>query len=313
MVRNFGAGIPTGTLSGVDNRPVYLNSDRAQIFGGPTNAYVFTNTDVGRALNWSFKLQKQFKNDFYASVAYNFLEARDASSIDAEISSDAFDRNPALGNVNVAKSGPALFGDRHRIVGQLNKRWTYGKGKWATTISSFFEFAEGGRFSYTYQGDINNDGSFLNDLIYIPTEAELQLMRFEGDATAQAEQRAAMNAFIAQDDYLSERRGSFAGRNQILSPWRDRVDVKFLQDYNFKLIGNQTNTIQLSVDILNFGNLIDSDWGVIEVPTNTQPIGVRVENNEPIFSFDTSQKKTFTNRVDLESRWQMQFGIRYIF
>lgn len=313
MVRNFGAGIPTGTLNGVDNRPVYLNSDRAQIFGGPTNAYVFTNTGVGRTFNWSFKLQKQFKGDFFASVAYNFLEARDASSIDAEISSDGFDRNPALGIVNVAKSGPALFGDRHRIVGQLNKRWTYGKGKWATTISSFFEFAEGGRFSYTYQGDINNDGSLLNDLIYIPTQAELQLMQFEGDATAQAEQRAAFGAFISQDDYLSERRGSFAGRNQILSPWRDRIDVKFLQDYNFKLIGQQTNTIQLSIDILNFGNLINSDWGVIEVPTNTQPIGVRVVDNTPIFSFDTSQTKTFTNRVDLESRWQMQFGVRYIF
>lgn len=313
MVRNFGAGIPTGTLNGVDNRPVFLNSDRAQIFGAPTNAYVFTNTGVGRAFNWSFKLQKQFKGDFFASVAYNFLEARDASSIDAEISSDGFDRNPALGIVNVAKSGPALFGDRHRIVGQLNKRWTYGKGKWATTISSFFEFAEGGRFSYTYQGDINNDGSLLNDLIYIPTQAELQLMQFEGDATAQAEQRAAFDAFIRQDDYLSERRGSFAGRNQILSPWRDRVDVKLLQDYNFKLIGQQTNTIQLSLDILNFGNLINSDWGVIEVPSNTQPIGVRVENNTPIFSFDTSQTKTFTNRVDLESRWQMQFGVRYIF
>lgn len=313
MVRNFGAGIPTGTLNGVDNRPVYLNSDRAQIFGGPTNAYVFTNTGVGRTFNWSFKLQKQFKGDFFASVAYNFLEARDASSIDAEISSDGFDRNPALGIVNVAKSGPALFGDRHRIVGQLNKRWTYGKGKWATTISSFFEFAEGGRFSYTYQGDINNDGSLLNDLIYIPTQAELQLMQFEGDATAQAEQRAAFGAFISQDDYLSDRRGSFAGRNQILSPWRDRVDVKLLQDYNFKLIGQQTNTIQLSLDILNFGNLINSDWGVIEVPTNTQPIGVRVVDNTPIFSFDTSQTKTFTNRVDLESRWQMQFGVRYIF
>lgn len=314
MVRNFGDGTPTGTLNGVGSRPVYLNSDRAQVFGSPTNAYVFTNTGVGYSLNWSLKLQKQFANDFFASIAYNYLEAKDASSIDAEISSDAFDRNPALGNVNVAKSGPALYGDKHRIVGQLNKRWSYGKDKkWATTASAFYEYAQGGRFSYTYSGDINNDGSSLNDLIYIPTTAELGLMQFEGDATSQATQRAAMDAFIKQDEYLRDRRGTFSGRNDILSPWRGRWDVKLLQDYNFKFSGNKTHTIQFSVDILNLGNLISSDWGIVELPSNTQPIGVRIENNIPIYNFDPSQKDTFFNSAALESRWQMQFGIRYIF
>jgi len=314
MVRNFGDGTPTGTLNGVGARPVYLNSDRAQVFGSPTNAYVFTNTGVGYSLNWSLKLQKQFANDFFASIAYNYLEAKDASSIDAEISSDAFDRNPALGNVNVAKSGPALYGDKHRIVGQLNKRWSYGKDKkWATTASAFYEYAQGGRFSYTYSGDINNDGSSLNDLIYIPTTAELGLMQFEGDAASQATQRVAMDSYIKQDQYLRDRRGTFAGRNDILSPWRGRWDMKLLQDYNFKFSENKTHTIQFSVDILNLGNLISSDWGIVELPSNTQPIGVRIENNIPIYNFDPSQKDTFFNSAALESRWQMQFGIRYIF
>ncbi|NER11944.1 TonB-dependent receptor [Leptobacterium flavescens] len=315
IVRNFGAGTPTGTLNGgIDTRPIYLDSDRAvNGFGGATNAYVFTNTDIGRSFNWSTKVSRQFDNGLYASIAYNFLEARDASSIDAEISSDAFDRNPALGNVNRAISGPALFGDRHRIVGQLNKSFTYGGDKFGTTIGAFFEYAQGGRFSYTYSGDINNDGSFTNDLIYIPTTAEISLQQFEGNAAEQNAQRAALDAFISQDEYLNARRGTFAGRNEILSPWRGRWDIKILQDFNFTAFDGKRNTLQFSIDILNFGNLLNSKWGVIELPTNTQPIGVRVDAGTPIYSFDTAQTSTFTNDFSLASRWQAQFGLRYIF
>ncbi|WP_298321255.1 TonB-dependent receptor [uncultured Aquimarina sp.] len=315
MVRNFGLSTPSGTLEGVDGRPIYLASDRAvNEFGGTTNAYVFTNTNVGYSFNWSFKLQKNFKNGLFASVAYNFLEAEDASSLDAEISSDAYDRNPAFGNVNQAVSTASRYGDKHRIVGQINKSFSYGKNKqWRTSLGAFYEYAQGGRFSYTYSGDINNDGSVLNDLIYIPTEAELATYNFSGTIAEQADQRAAFEAYIQQDEYLRERRGNYAEKYAILSPWRGRWDVKLLQDYNFQ-IGDKTNTIQLSIDVLNFGNLLNSDWGVIEVPVNDQPIGVAVDaSNTPTYSFDTSQTSTFANDFSLDSRWQAQVGLRYIF
>ncbi len=315
MVRNYGLGTPSGTLNGVDNRDVYLPSDRAlNEFGGPTNAYVFTNTNVGYSFNWSFKLQKNFSNGLFASIAYNFLEAKDASSLDAEISSDAFDRNPALGNVNQAVETTSRYGDKHRIVGQINKAFSYGKNKqWRTSIGAFYEYAQGGRFSYTYSGDINGDGSPLNDLIYIPTQEDLSSFIFSGNLAEQQAQREAYELYIQQDEYLRDRRGSYAEKYAILSPWRGRWDVKFLQDYDFQ-IGDRTNTIQLSLDILNFGNLLSSDWGVIEVPVNDQPIGVNVDNTgTPVYTFDTSQTRTFANDFSLDSRWQAQIGLRYIF
>ena len=312
-VNNFGAGTPTGTLQGVDNRLTYRLEDRAQIFGGATNAYVFSNVDEGRSFNWTVKLQKQWDNNLFVSLAYNFLESLDVNSLGAEISSDIFDLNPAFSNVNRADLSPSSFGNRHRFVGQINKSWQYGNNdRWATSLGAFFEYAEGARFSYTYSGDINNDGSFTNDLIYVPTAAEIGQMQFDGDAPAQ---RAALEAFIQQDDYLNARRGEYAGRNDLLSPWASRWDVKILQDYNF-FVGpnNKKQTVQFSIDILNFGNLISSKWGVVENPLTTQPLGVRVDNtNTPIFSFDTTQTSTFINNPDLISRWQMQFGLRYIF
>ncbi len=316
MVRNYGLNTPTGTLNGVDNRQIYLPSDRAvNEFGDATNAYVFTNTDEGYSFNWSFKLQKNFSNGIFASVAYNFLEAEDASSLDAEISSDAFDRNPALGNVNKAVSSTARYGDKHRIVGQINKVFNYGKSKqWRTSIGAFYEYAQGGRFSYTYSGDINGDGSPLNDLIYIPTQGDLATYNFSGTSFNEREaQRVALEAYIQQDEYLRDRRGSYAEKYGILSPWRGRWDVKLLQDYDIK-VGERTNTIQFSLDILNFGNLLNSDWGVIEIPVNDQPIGVSVDGTgTPVYTFDVTQTKTFANDFSLDSRWQAQVGLRYIF
>ncbi|MEM9076534.1 MAG: carboxypeptidase regulatory-like domain-containing protein [Bacteroidota bacterium] len=318
---NFGLANPTGSLSGPDSRPIYQLADRAQIFGGPTNAYVISNIDEGRSFNWSFKLQKQFDNNLYAMVAYNFLEALDVNSMSAEISSDLFDLNPAVGNVNQAPLAPSLFGNKHRIIGQLNKQWTYGNGKWGTSIGAFFEYASGQRFSYTYSGDINNDGSFTNDLIYIPTTSEVQQLAFTApqfptNPTVQ-EQRDAFEAFIQQDEYLSSRRGGFAGRNDLTTPWTGRWDIKILQDLNFNALGEGQNTLQLSLDILNFGNLLNSDWGVVQLPRSTQPIGVSVDFSQdtpsPVYSFDPSQTSTFVDNFDLISRWQAQVGIRYIF
>ena len=310
MVRNYGLRTPQGTLPGVDNRPVYRAEDRAAgFFGGATNAYVFTNTDIGHSFNGSVELKRNFANGLFASLGYNFLTAKEASSIEAEISSDAYERNPALGNVNQAVLSPSLYGNRHRIIGSANKRFAYGASdQWATTIALFFQYAEGGRFSYTYSGDINNDASGLNDLIYIPTDSDLDRMDFVGDDDAR--QREALRSYIEQDDYLNERRGQYAERYAILSPWFSNWDVRLAQSLGF----GTSNEVELTLDILNVGNLINSNWGVRQFPTNTQPIGVSIQDDgAPLYSFDENLVNTFTNDFSLLSRWQMQVGLRYRF
>jgi hypothetical protein len=304
MVRNYGLRTPTGSLSNTpDLRPVYTADDRGN------NAYVFTNADVGYSFNATFQIRKQWENGWFASLGYNFLDAKDASSIEAEISSDAYERNPAFGNTNIARQTPSLYGNRHRFVGSVHRKFEYG-GNWATTIAAFFQYVEGGRFTYTYSGDINNDASGLNDLIYIPTSGDLNNMTFEGDEAAQAAQRVALNRFIEQDDYLRTRRGGYAEKYDILSPWYSNWDVRLLQDY---ILPND-NVVQFSVDVLNIGNMINSDWGVRQLPTNTQPIGVSVnDEGTPVYSFDTNLTSTFVNDFSLLSRWQLQVGLRYIF
>jgi ABC-type polysaccharide transport system permease subunit len=72
--------------------------------------------------------------------------------------------------------------------------------------------------------------------------------------------------------------------------------------------------ILFSVDVLNLSNLLNSKWGLVQVPTSIQPIGVSVDSNTniPTYTFNGSNK-TFNYDASLLSRWQAQFGIRYIF
>ena len=309
-VQNWGLRNPTGTLNAPgDNRPIYTSADLGN------NAYVFTNSDKGRIWNMSLKAQKTFDSGLYTMLSYSYLDAKDVNSIEAEITGDAFDFNPNYGNANLDVLAHSKYGDKHRFIGVASKQWTYGNDDiWSTTISTFFEYAQGGRFNYTYAGNINGDSSFQNnDLIYIPTSSEIQQMTFSGTPAEQQTQAAAFEAYIQQDDYLSDNRGRIAERYGALSPWRGKWDVKFLQDYKIKISDDKTNTIQFSIDVLNFGNLLNSDWGVIEVPNNGSPIGVDTSSGDPVFTFNPDQITTFGFDSGLASRWQMQFGLRYIF
>ena len=307
-VQNWALLPPSGTLQGVDNRPIYTSADYGGAisdFGVGAGPFVFTNSDKGRIWNASFKAQKTFDTGLYAMVAYNYLNAKDVNSIEAEITSDAFAGNPVVGNVNTDVLGFSKYGDTHRIIGVASKKWTYANDKMSTTLSTFFEYAQGGRFNYTYGGDINGDGSGINDLLYVPTSSEISSMQFSG-----AGQGAAFDAFIQQDEYLSSRRGQYAERYAALAPWRGKWDMKFIQELKV----SEDNALQFSVDILNLSNLISSEWGLVQQPNAVQPVGVSVDSsNVPTYTFNPDLTETFGYDASLLSRWQIQLGLRYIF
>ena len=156
----------------------------------------------------------------------------------------------------------------------------------------------------------------------MPTDAEINNMNFDpaykdvfGNVQSQAAQRQAFSQFIAQDKYLSKRRGQYTEKYAGQTPWFNQLDVRILQDFNFTA-GQKITTLQFSVDFVNFGNLVNSNWGVRKYATTSgyfQPISVSYNNNNPVYSFDPSLKSTFITSPDLPSRWQMQLGARYIF
>jgi hypothetical protein len=318
MVRNYKLGTPTGSLnSGTgDRRYVYLAANQ-----GTANAYVFTNTKVGYQFNWTVQLQRTFAKGLTVMAAYNYLVAKDASSISAEISSDAFDRNPILNNANEARLTPSLYGNTHRSILAASRKFDYGHDKkWSTTVSLFGAWTSGNRFAYVYGGDINNDGTSTNDLLYVPTVGEIDAMAFaslvdvNGNTITAAQQRQGLKDFIIQDKYLRGKRGQYTEKYAGVTPWYSQVDMRILQDLVLNKAKRQS--IQFSIDLINLGNMINSDWGVRKYATTSgfyQPLSVNYNNNSPVYQFDPSNSSTFIDSPDLLSRWQLQFGLRYSF
>jgi hypothetical protein len=265
--------------------------------------------------------QKSFSKGLFAMAAYNFGVAKDASSISAEISSDAFDRNPILNNANQAILSNSLYGNKHRFLVAASKRFEYGaKKNLATTVSLFGSWTSGDKFAYVYGGDINNDGTSTNDLLYVPTNAEIDKMNFapltdiNGVVQTPEAQRQTFKNFIAQDEYLNARRGRYTEKYGGVTPWYNQLDVRILQDFILNMRSRQT--LQFSIDFVNIGNLFSSKWGVRKYATTSgyyQPISVSYNNNAPVYQFDPSLYSTFVSSPDLISRWQMQLGLRYIF
>src|SRR5690606_14174766 len=133
-----------------------------------------------------------------------------------------------------------------------------------------------GRYTYAYTGDINRDG-INGDLMYVPNNIHnltfaTELRNNAGEVIYTAtveEQRAALEAYINNDKYLSARRGQYVERNGVLMPWLNRWDARILQDL-FVNAGGRRHSLQISLDIQNVGNLLNPDWGIGQRVTRSE-------------------------------------------
>ncbi len=320
-IRNADLKKPTRYLP--DGRPYYKDStggtNELNPDGG-AGVYTIDNTSEGYNYSITAQLRKAFENGLFTSVSYTYLEAK-SNMKSTEIASVLWQGNPVQGNPNKPELSYSEFGVRNRISGVASYGYDWTENN-KTTFGMFFEIAEGNRFtgaggnrySYTYAGDLNGDG-YSNDLIYIPkNQSEINFDPSGGTAAAQW---AALNAFIEQDDYLKANRGKIAERFGALNPWFSNIDLKILHELSF-MVGAQKHAFQISADILNFGNLINSDWGVRKVASSSATSPLQFTNaftssGAPIFKFNSALKSTFVDDLGLSSRWQMQIGVRYLF
>ncbi len=328
------------TFAGPDNRPRFPGvgvtgarlNDSIRINNNVVNAIYLTNQNEGSAYTITASLEKKFSNGLFTRFAYNFGEAMnlvDPGSIASGswngITSTRGNNDPDLAFTNNDQ--------RHRVLGAISYRIEYLKFG-ATQISLFVNGATQSRFSYVYNNDMNGDGVNNNDLIYVPNNAsELVFLPLTvGSGTNSVtftpqQQIDAFNAYIAQDDYLSERRGQYAERNGAIRPWLWNADFSIAQEF-FINVGGKRNTLQLRADIVNFTNLLNSDWGVADNVVNNRILNVAGVSavpatvGQPQYRFVTTGSgssaklldKTLLKSANINSDvYRIQLGVRYTF
>lgn len=307
-----------GNFSGPDPRVRWVGGNAAtRINSKIDNAVTLSNQAIGNSWVASLSLEKPFANGIYTKAFYSYGEAK--NTIDpGSIAFGSWNNNPHSNDPNNPALGFSNNSMGHRIAIALNYTkdiFDFGP----TTFSLFWEGRTIGNGSYVYGGDFNGDGGFSNDLIYIhanTNEMNFQQFTSSGRTFTAAEQAAAWEAFIKQDKYLSANRGSVVQRGAVFMPMVYRADFSFAQQL---FTTSRKQTLEFRIDILNVGNLLNSNWGVGQMFTSTQPLvpaGVD-GNNRPQFRMRNLGPnlitESFTPTANASDVWRLQYGLRFNF
>ncbi|HLF47334.1 MAG TPA: hypothetical protein VI548_12975, partial [Chitinophagaceae bacterium] len=335
--------IPPALVSnGPGSRTVYSFSgtpSRIPMRAGGINPYaggeiflLYNNPDKksrGFAYNFSAIIDKKFRKGFAATVSYNYGSSVVTNEGSSSQNNSQWRFMETVNGRNFVKRSTSDFDLGHRIYGYVSKKFNYAKEKFATTVTLVLNSQSGNPFSYVYSASLVGDVSRFetNDLIYVPTSAEIGSMIFtnntvNGVVFTPAEQRILLDNYISASRYLNKRRGNFAERNGDRLPWQSILDLKIQQDFNIKLSG-KTYTIQLSYDVYNFTNMLSKKWGQTYFLSNDnysliQFAGyVSATNLTPQFRFNPQNGKPWnlsnSNSPGLSARYLSQVGVRIIF
>jgi len=105
-------------------------------------------------------------------------------------------------------------------------------------------------------------------------------------------------------------------------PTVTRMDLSVSQDVS-RLIAGQRNSLQIRLDILNFTNMLNTDWGVARFPVSTSPLAsVAPLTTGPTAGYARHTMRvvngqlmntTFQKTAGTADVWRMQLGLRYTF
>lgn len=281
------------------------------------NVLLATSTEKGGGNALTLSLGNQGRSGFAWQVAYTRTSATEVSPLTSSTSNSNYNSRSVFNpNEDVAANSAYLI--KERVNASLN--WSKAfVGKYKTTVGVFYEGRKGKPYSWTYRNDLNGDGISGNDLMYIPTAPGSGEVVFQGDTANNKANETLFWSIVDSYKSLRDAKGTVVSRNSAFSPFVNSFDIRVSQEvpgFSAKHKG------VVSLDILNFGNLINHRWG---------------RTNEIGFSSAGGQRRTFVNYVGLdpngkyiyqvnpvvddltlrqtkgESQWAMQVTAKYEF
>jgi len=319
-MRNANLIAPTGTLTGLDNRPYYPN--KAQYVDPSVGSViVLENTKKGYSFATTAQISKSFAKGFYGSLAYTYTLATEISPNPGSQATSAWQSIINKGTPNDEELYNSAYSIPHRIVGNISYRFEYANHL-ASTISLYYQGANQARYSFVTGGDLNQDGNNASDLMYIYASGTdvpfVDFLNKDGSVKYTiAQEQAAYDQLVNNSPYLRKHKGQYSERNSALTPWYNEVDMRFLQDFFLK-IGNTTHTLEFSWDVINLPNLISRNWGIQSFYTLNNPLTWKSDAggspNYTLAEYNSALvTQPFYKSASSSTTWGMQLGLRYKF
>lgn len=319
MLQDWNLKQPDGTWKrfvGSDNRYIYPDAENYKYYEKPS-AYMLTNNSEGWGATANITITAEPVKNLDLMAAYTFTESRELTGMPGSNAGSAYSGLVGVNGPHLPALERSQYVVPHRLIASLSYRADFNDYV-AQTISIFYNGQPAGNYSYVYTNDMNGDG-YGSELIYIPSK--------RGDIKfVDKENEDAFFKFMEQDRYLSSHKGQYAGANAVQAPWVHTFDLRFVQEFKLR-VGDSLNRLQLSFDVMNFGNMLNNKWGVPKNNRNMSNNGRvltldHIDNGTPVYSVPKVKdnmgnrdyiSESFTTNYSRWNTWSLQVGLRYIF
>jgi len=289
---------------------------------GIGDVMLIRNTGKGHSRQLTVGMDKPLQETWGWSLFYTRTRASEVSPMTNSQLTSTWG-NSIIGTVNENTAYDSRYAIRDRVTLQLHwqKAWV---ADYKTRISMFYEGRSGRPFSYIFANDANGDGDparpnavgYFNDLFYVPNGP--------GDVlwTGGAAMEQQFFDWLAQHPELARHQGRIAPANGFRSGWTNSVDMRISQELPGLFKHHRT---EIALDIMNLGNLLNKNWGLIEdygFESRSQVAhyaGIDAESGKYVYHFTGSagapgiQENNSDKGNTAVSRWSVMLSVKYRF
>jgi carboxypeptidase family protein len=315
MLKNYNLAQPDASwerFSGDDDRYIYPDDD--QIEYTERNAYVLANNSEGWGAIGNITLIAEPVKRLNLMAAYTLTESNEVSGMPGSAAYSAYNGQIQVNGPHLPMAQRSQYVIPSKAIASVSYTIPYANDHMSTSLNLFYSGYSAGGYSFTYSNDMNGDG-YATDLIYIPGErGDIQFVS--------AADEDAFFAFMEQDSYLSKHQGEYAEAYSARAPWVHNFDLRLAQNFSINA-GGTKHTLQLTLDFINFGNLLNSEWGVNKNMFNSNNGQILTyegvdAGNVPSFSMVQDDDgnyltETYSTYYNYTQCWYLQIGARYLF
>jgi hypothetical protein len=283
----------------VDGRPIFSRK-----VSSLSDVIFLTNSGEGSAWSVVLELKRPFRGGWFASGSYLYGESKTTMDGTSSQAASNWGFVYVPGDTNNPPLARSVYDPGHRI--NLSGSYDFPIVAGVRATASVYYAGQSGRpYTLAYNSDVNGDGRFTNDLLYIPASAsEMSFTNGTYDDLV---------AFLRSRGCLAQFIGEIIPRNACRSPWTNTLDFRLNVG-----VPMRRAEVELTLDVLNLINLFDADRGLVEYASFNQFTSPFV----PVLSSGQLTGVNLGNlntgganflRDDLRSRWQLQLGARVRF